>query len=239
MKNILITGCNGSIGQNLVKFYKKRGHNVIGIDLLPVDKKLLKAKSFFKCNLTSEKQLKKISKKIKLRFKSIDILINSAGYIHNELLIDFKNSFVTHKNSNWNKTINLNLNSVFLSTKYFLDLILASNEKNKVIINFSSVNSQGILGQGAYSASKKAVEVLTKVWSKELSPFKIRVACVSPGYINLQSTMENTSKKNRSKIINEIPLKKFGDLKDLISSIDFIIKNKYFNGKTLKIDGGL
>ena len=51
--------------------------------------------------------------------------------------------------------------------------------------------------------------------------------------------MENTSKKNRSKIINEIPLKKFGDLKDLISSIDFIIKNKYFNGKTLKIDGGL
>ena len=112
-------------------------------------------------------------------------------------------------------------------------------KKNKVIINFSSVNSQGILGQGAYSASKKAVEVLTKVWSKELSPFKIRVACVSPGYINLQSTMENTSKKNRSKIINEIPLKKFGDLKDLISSIDFIIKNKYFNGKTLKIDGGL
>ena len=51
--------------------------------------------------------------------------------------------------------------------------------------------------------------------------------------------MKNTKKKDRQKILSEIPLKKFGNVKDLLDGINFLIANEYFNGKILKIDGGL
>ena len=65
------------------------------------------------------------------------------------------------------------------------------------------------------------------------------MACIAPGYIDLKSTMNNTKKKDRQKILSEIPLKKFGNVKDLLDGINFLIANEYFNGKILKIDGGL
>ena len=183
--------------------------------------------------------LKKISNKIKKKYKNIDILINAAGHIHNELFVNYKNEFKYHKSTTWKKTINSNLNSVFFSTKNFLPLLMESNNSDKLIINFSSVNSDGIVGQAAYSASKKAVEILTKVWAKEFAPFKIRVACISPGYINTESTLKNTKEKSRKKILEEIPSKRFGEINEILNSLNFILNNRYFNGKILKIDGGL
>ena len=88
------------------------------------------------------------------------------------------------------------------------------------------------------SSAKAAIEVFTKVLSKELASFNCRVACVSPGYINVNSTLRNVNKANLEKIIQTIPLKKLGSAKDIANGIDYIIKNKYFNGKILNIDGG-
>ncbi len=239
MKKILITGCSGSIGSEISNYFIKKKYKIIGIDLFKPNIKYLKKMDFIKCNLLSEKQIKKTYQLIKKKFKDIDIIINAAGYIHNELLVSYKGKYQFHKTLNWKKTININLNTVFFSTKYFLPCLINSKSKNKLIINFSSVNSDGIIGQSAYSATKKAVEILSKIWSKEFAPFKIRVACLSPGYIKIKSTHLNTNEKNRKKIISEIPLKRFGDVKDIINGINFIINNKYFNGKILKIDGGL
>jgi len=75
--------------------------------------------------------------------------------------------------------------------------------------------------------------------SQELGFLKIRVACIAPGYFDLASTNKNLSKNNKASIINETPLRRFGKIKELIKAINFIISNKFFNGKTLKIDGGL
>ena len=57
-----------------------------------------------------------------------------------------------------------------------------------LIINISSISAQGNAGQSAYAASKAAVEALTKTWSKELGMFKIRCACIAPGFFNTPST---------------------------------------------------
>ena len=239
MKKILITGCSGSLGSRISTFFLKKNFKIIGVDLVQPNNIKPKKINFYKCNLQSEQNIKKISNKIKKKYKNIDILINAAGYIHNELFVNYKNEFKYHKSTTWKKTINSNLNSVFFSTKNFLPLLMESNNSDKLIINFSSVNSDGIVGQAAYSASKKAVEILTKVWAKEFAPFKIRVACISPGYINTESTLKNTKEKSRKKILEEIPSKRFGEINEILNSLNFILNNRYFNGKILKIDGGL
>ena len=108
-----------------------------------------------------------------------------------------------------------------------------------MIINFSSINSKGVKGQAAYSSSKKAIETFSKVLAQELGILKIRVVCIAPGYFDLVSTNKNLSKNNKNSLINETPLRRFGKIKELIEAINFIISNKFFNGKILKIDGGL
>ena len=94
------------------------------------------------------------------------------------------------------------------------------------------------MGQSAYSASKAAVEIFTKVLALELASFKFRTACISPGYINVDSTIKSIKKVKLDKIIQSIPLKKMGTPNDVAKGIDYVINNKYFNGKVLKIDGG-
>jgi len=234
-KKIIITGCNGSIGSALVSFFIKKKFIVIGLDKT---KPRIKKMIFFNVNLGNTSKLNEIYKKIYKKYNSVDCLINCAGFIHNELLIKYQNGFKTHSISNWKKVIENNLNTTFYNTKMFVDYFASIEKNDQVIINFSSINSEGLVGQSSYSAAKAAIEVATKVWSKELSIFKIRVACISPGYINVESTNQNITKIEKEKITNSIPLKRLGKINEIISGINFIINNKYFNGKTLKIDGG-
>ena len=237
-KKVLITGCSGAIGREMVSNFYKKKYIVIGVDKFSPSSK--KGLDFFaKCNLSSDTEVNKLFKKIEKKYKSIDIIINCVGHIHNELLVNHNKKFIFHSYKNWKKTIDNNLNNVFIITRNFIKLLMNSRSHKKLIINFSSVNSKGVVGQSAYSASKKAIEVLTKIWSHELAPFKIRVASIAPGYIELDSTNKKLNKNKKEKIISEIPLKKFGEIKSIINGINFIVNNNYFNGKTLNIDGGL
>ena len=235
MKKIIITGCSGSIGSYLINFYKKKNYKVIGIDQSSPEKKNF---DFYKVDMSNEQKLKRIYKKIASKHKNINILINSGGYIHNELFLNLTKNFKTHEYKNWKKVIRNNLDLTFLNSKFYIDNFIKDFSNEKIIINFSSINSQGIVGQSAYGAAKAAVEVFTKVLSKELASLNCRVACISPGYIKVKSTLKNVDKKNLEKIINTIPLKKLGSARDIAYGVEYIIKNKYFNGKVLNIDGG-
>lgn len=235
MKTIVITGCSGSIGGHLVEYFKNKKYNVIGIDKIEPKKKKF---DFYKVDIKNERKLDNFYKKIHKKYKHVDVLINSAGYIHNELFISFSKKIKTHDLQNWKKVIENNLNLTFINSKIYTENFLNQYSKEKLIINFSSVNSEGVIGQIAYSSAKAAIETLTKVMSMELATFNFRVACISPGYINTKSTLQNINRKKLDSILQSIPLKKLGSLNDIANGIEFIIKNKYFNGKVLKIDGG-
>jgi 3-oxoacyl-[acyl-carrier protein] reductase len=234
-KTVIITGCNGSIGSHLINYFKKKNYKIIGIDKKKINDKSI---IFYLCDLNNTKKLEKIYKEIKKKYQFANCLINCAGLIHNELMIKFDNGFKTHSILNWKNVIENNINITFYNTKFFIDNFSNQKTPNQLIINFSSTNANGVIGQSAYSTSKVAIETATKVWSKELSIYKIRVTCISPGYINLDSTIKNISQKEKNNIINQIPAGRFGKIKEIISGINFIINNKYFNGKVLKIDGG-
>ena len=231
----MLVGSEGSIGVNVFNSLKKK------YDVIRIDKKKISKISYFNCNMNDDKKASKVFKKIKIKFKHIDILINCVGQIHNELLLRYEKKFITHSINTWRDVLNNNLNSTFVSCKFFIDnfCVDQKNKNEKLIINFSSVNSIGVAGQSAYSSSKSAIETFTTVLSKELGFLNVRAACIAPGYFDLKSTNYNLSKEKKTNKINEISLRRFGKINELINAINFIIKNKFYNGKVLKIDGGL
>ena len=72
-----------------------------------------------------------------------------------------------------------------------------------------------------------------------INSFDIRVACIAPGFFDTKSTHNSLNKFQINHLRKNTPLKRLGKTKELILAIDFIIKNEFFNGKVLSLDGGL
>tara|TARA_Y100001958_G_C21246987_1_gene577861 strand:+ start:3405 stop:4142 length:738 start_codon:yes stop_codon:yes gene_type:complete len=238
-KNILITGASGSFGSYLTNYFSKKCLKVIAVDK-DFKNFSIKNQNIIKinCDLTDSIQVDKIISKVYKNHK-ISILLNLAGYIHNETLINLINkNKPTHSFENWRKTIDLNMTTCFNTTKTLVSLMI-KDRNDGLIINFSSISSQGNIGQTAYSASKAGIEAMTKVWAKEFGVFNIRSVCISPGFINTDSTRKNLTENIIKKYNKEIPIGRFGTLDEISKCISMIIENDFINGKVIKIDGGM
>ena len=172
-------------------------------------------------------------------YKHFDILINNAGKIYSNPIIKLSSKGLkSHSYTDWKKILNVNLKSIFLFSSSIIENFCKNRTKG-IIINISSISAKGNKGQSAYSVAKSGVEILTKVWAQELSSFNIRVACIAPGFFNTKSTIRSLSSFQIDHLKKNTPLKRMGSTKELIQAINFVIKNKFFNGKVLSLDGGL
>lgn len=239
---ILVTGGGRGIGNYLAHELVKKASRIIVLDnndellanIRQTDQ-LLK----FKCDLTDPSNVQLVINKIFQDHGGVNVLINNAGIIHSELLINFlSKDDKKHNLTNWKKIVDINLNAVFYITASVVEHIVAK-KTNGLIINISSVSAQGNVGQSAYSATKAAVEALTKTWSKELGMFKIRSTCIAPGFFDTPSTHESLSENTLNKWQKSVPLGRLGNLNELLSAVEFLVQNEYFNGKILSLDGGL
>jgi len=242
MKTILLTGAAGSIGEKIIRSFCK-SYKIICVDKNKKSLKLLKKKfskiEIYECDLIHEPAVKKLIEFIERKFKTIDILINNAGQIYSHPIIKLgKKGFVSHSYKDWKKTIDLNLNSLFLLSSKVIENF-CNNRKKGLIINISSISAKGNIGQSAYSSAKSAVEVLTKIWSEELSSFNIRVTCIAPGFFKTKSTFDSLNSYQIEHVKKNTPSLRLGKTYEIISALKFIINNKFFNGKVLPLDGGL
>lgn len=239
---ILITGGGRGIGNFIANGLLQKSAGVIIVDQdeqlinnLPDHENLVK----YQCDITDHVAVEKLVSKIFETGEGVNVCINNAGIIHSEPLINIlSREEKKHSITNWQKVIDVNLNAVFYVTANVTEKMILKKQKG-VIINISSIAAQGNIGQTAYAASKAAVEALTKTWSKELGMFKIRCACVAPGFFDTPSTKASLSENMINKWQKSIPLGRMGELEELLSAVEFIIENEYFNGKILALDGGL
>ena len=239
---ILVTGAGRGIGHFIAMGLLDKAAKVFIIDR---DQQLLESLAIheklvcFHCDVTKAEEVEKVIAEIFELHGGINTCINNAGIIHSEPLVNFlSKAEKKHSIENWKKVIDVNLNAVFYISSNVAEKMIAKKEKG-VIINISSISAQGNSGQSAYSASKAAVEALTKTWSKELGMFNIRCACIAPGFFDTPSTRESLSENMISKWQRAVPTGKLGELHELLSAVEFIITNEYFNGKVLSLDAGL
>ena len=182
-KIIIISAGASGIGVATAKICLSRGAFVYICDidiksLSKLNKNPLKDKRLFtyKCDATNEDDVINFFKKIKKKTKKIDSLINNVGISGPTGTLD------KLKSKDWEKTIQVDINSHFYFTKQAIPLIKKS--KNGSIINISS--TAGILGfplRTPYAASKWAIVGITKSLAMELGKFNIRVNAVCPGTI--------------------------------------------------------
>jgi 3-oxoacyl-[acyl-carrier protein] reductase len=173
------------------------------------------------------------------QFGAADILVNNAGLLYSAPLLRIADKGIErHDAAMWNKIIATDLTSVFNMTVCVAEKMVTSRRK-AVIVNISSISAAGNAGQSAYSAAKAGVNALTMTWAKELSSFGIRVAAIAPGFSETESTREAVSASVLADVVAKVPLRRLGRPEEIAEAVVFVIKNDFFNGKILPIDGGL
>lgn len=239
-KVTLITGGSRGIGAACVKLFSAAG-SVIAFTYnnsaeeaeklteLSSGKNKIRA---YKCDAASEKQIKSCVDKVLKEFGRIDILINNAG-IWNYGAADEMSL------KHWNETINVNLNSMFLFTKYVLPGMKL--HKSGKIINVSSTAGQrGEAFHSHYAASKGGMISYTKSLAAELAGFNINVNSVAPGWVWTDMSIPVFDKKYKKKVESEIPIGRIASAEDIAGPCLFLASElaRHINGEILNVNGG-
>jgi 3-oxoacyl-[acyl-carrier protein] reductase len=165
-------------------------------------------------------------------FGSIDILINNAGITRDTLLVRMKEE-------DWNKVIDINLKSVFLTTKAVSKYMM--KKRLGRIINISSiVGIAGNAGQANYAASKAGIIGFSKSVAKELAQRNVLVNVIAPGFIETDMT-DVLSEQQREAILSAVPLKRYGKPEDIANLAVFLASEEsaYLTGQVIYVDGGM
>ena len=165
-------------------------------------------------------------------FGKIDILVNNAGITKDTLLMRMSDEA-------WNDVIAVNLTGTFLVSRSVSKIMI--KQRSGTIINIASiVGLIGNAGQCNYAASKGGVIALTKSIARELASRNVRANAVAPGFIQTKMT-EELSEEIRSKVLEAIPLKRWGQPEDVANAVLFLAcdASSYLTGQVLSVGGGM
>ncbi len=241
--NIIVTGGASGLGKAMVSGLVDKAANVIVVDrnadALAELTSEYPAVKCYNADLTDADAVQALTETIFRDFGKINVLVNNAGIIHSEPLVNILNRDNTkHSLENWTRTIDINLNAVFYMTVNVAEKMVKSRSKG-VIINISSISSYGNAGQSAYVATKAALNALTVTWSKELGMFGIRCVAIAPGFMDTPSTAAALTEAKIKAYKQATPIGRMGKTEELLHSVVFIIENDFYNGTILNLDGGL
>jgi meso-butanediol dehydrogenase/(S,S)-butanediol dehydrogenase/diacetyl reductase len=176
-----------------------------------------------------------LAEKIGSRHGRLDVLVNNAGFGGYLPIAD--TSF-----QDWRSILAVNLDSVFLATKYMLPLLAASDRAS--IVNMSSI--RGLVGganTAAYSAAKGGVRLLTKATAIECAELGngVRVNSIHPGHINTPLTAGAYADLETARaLLADVPLGRIGVAEEIADAILFLASDdsRYMTGTEIVVDGG-
>jgi 3(or 17)beta-hydroxysteroid dehydrogenase len=244
-KVAIITGGGGGLGKAQAVLLAREGAKVVVTDLDEAHGQSVAEEIeenggeaiFIKHDVSSEDQWKNVINETLKKFGKLDILVNNAG------VIIFKNIHDTSLDE-WRWLMSINLDGVFLGTKYAMEAMKKSGGGS--IVNLSS--AAGIIGTldtSAYHASKGGVRIFTKAAALECSKagydYNIRVNSVHPGVMKtsmVEGLMEDEEKRKAA--LSWHPIGRFGEPEDVAYGVLYLASDEssFVTGTELVIDGG-
>ncbi|WP_300393758.1 SDR family oxidoreductase [Henriciella sp.] len=243
-KNAVVTGASRGIGEAIARTLAENGARVALIArnteaLDKIAKDLPNDPVVLHADLGSPEGWKPLAEAILEQLGPVDILVNNAGVSVYEPA-----GKVTEENLD--ATLTINVRNLILLTDALTDS-LKSRKGN--IVNISSVSaSTGSIGQIAYSASKGAVNSMTRNMSIDLGRSGVRVNAVAPGVIDdgMWKTAFESGAVDREKTMERIgkvvPLEgRWGSAQNIADAVTFLASDKadYITGQVLRVDGGI
>lgn len=188
----------------------------------------------FPCDLCDLPAIPALIKKILEQFGQIDILVNNAG-------INLKKNFTEVTDEDFQQVMHTNVSAVFSISREVVTHMLT--RKSGSIINISSMAAQyGLPKVIAYSASKTAIEGMTRAMAVELSPMGIRVNAIAPGFIYSAMTEKalDADPERKAKVFSRTPMGIMGQPSDIGDAALFLASDasKFITGVVLPVDGG-
>ena len=238
-KVAIVTGGGSGIGYAIAEKFVSDGIEtvIVGRDetkLKNAKEQLGKLCHAISCDISDLKSIPDLIENIIKKFGQIDVLVNNAG-------INMKKEFTEVTDEDFQKIITTNLCSVFAISREVVKQMLL--QKSGSIIHISSMAAQyGLPKVIAYSASKTAIDGMTRAMAVELSPKGIRVNAIAPGFIvtAMTDTALNADPERKEKVFNRTPMGYMGQPGDIGDAALFLAgdASRYITGVVLPVDGG-
>lgn len=226
---VVITGGSSRTGLELVKYFLSENFTVFtnyhtnsqNLDELKVQ--FNENLQYKQADLSDKNSLKNFVSEIKSKNQNIDILINTFG--------DYLQKEITNcSTEDFNYMLNSNLLYVDFLIKSFDDIF----SNNATIINFGYSHADKIVADTKntyYHIAKMGLILLTKAYAKSLGKRGISVNMISPGFLENSIILPEDIQKS-------IPMNRLAKFEEIISCVDYLIKNRYVSGNNIIVSGG-
>ncbi|RYY56962.1 MAG: SDR family oxidoreductase [Chitinophagaceae bacterium] len=238
-KIAIVTGGGSGIGLGIARKFTENGIDTIiagrTVSKLEAAKELLGDRCHvMPCDISDLKSIPDFVEQVYRGFGRIDILVNNAG-------INVKKEFTEVTDEDFQLVMQTNLNAVFAMSREVVKKMLPN--KSGSIINISSMAAQyGIPKVIAYSASKTALDGMTRAMAVELSPKGIRVNSIAPGFIYSEMTAKalDSEPERKAKALGRTPMGIMGQPADIGEAALFLATDasSFITGVVLPVDGG-
>ncbi|MDA0742153.1 MAG: 3-oxoacyl-[acyl-carrier-protein] reductase [Bacteroidetes bacterium] len=240
-KTAIITGASKGIGKGIAETFAQHGANVAFTFLSSVEKGQALEQELqqygtqvkgYRSDASKMEDAEALVAQVVEDFGGVHIVVNNAGITKDTLLMRMTEE-------DFNRVIEVNLNSVFNMTKAVQRTFLKQHSGS--IVNISSVvGVKGNAGQANYAASKAGIIGFTKSVALELGSRNIRCNAIAPGFIETEMTAvldEKTVQQWR----DGIPLKRGGSAEDVANACLFLASDMsgYITGQVMNVCGGM
>src|SRR5580698_4627192 len=240
---ILITGALSGIGKAAALAFARTGCRLaiagrrddVGQALADELRALGADAEFFRVDVRSDDDLRDLVDRTVARFGRLDVAVNSAG-------TEGKPGPVTEQTAeSYAAAFDTNVLGTLLSMKH--ELRVMQPQGSGSIVNLSSTTGhRGSPGASVYTASKHAVEGLTKAAALEAAAFGVRVNAVAPGPVDTDLlTRFAGSDDRRAALVARVPFKRAGKVEEIADAITFLASDQaaFITGQIIDVNGGI
>lgn len=239
-KVAIVTGASRGLGQGMASALAQAGADIVGVGVSDSSATAQAVRDAggryleITADLADASCVPHIIARTLEEFGRIDILINNAGTIRRNDLLDFSED-------DWDSVMDLNLKTLFFLSQAVAREFVSQGEGGRIINIASMLSFQGGIRVASYTASKSGVKGLTMLMANELASHNITVNAIAPGYMATDNTeaLRNDAQRN-SEILARIPANRWGLPRDMAGAVVFLASPAaaYVNGTTLAVDGG-
>lgn len=238
-KRILVTGGASGLGFAMARAFANVGALVLVISrneekLAAAAKELGANASTLACDLTHIADLPGRVKEIRRTFGEVDVLVNNAG-------MHLKKDALDVSDQEFGRIVLTNQSSVFALTRE-VGATMVERKSGSIIMISSMATFYGIPKVVAYTASKSAVEGMTRALAVEWSPFGVRINCIAPGFIATAMSAKalDGDPQRKERVLARTPMRRLGEPADVAEAALFLASEraKFITGVVLPVDGG-